>query len=166
MKAYFESFSGERFIGEIVHDDEYTPRGTLSDINPECAYKVIDKQPLTQSWDSDPISGIRARESVGYVVDDNYMCWEITEDEMDKIMTNEADKEAETEKEICNIERTINAIDPETLPTREETRAKERQWNDTYNEGGEGYVPHTMDKTDYDNLVYEFRRLKERMAKK
>lgn len=159
MKAYIEKFGRECYIGEIVHDDEYTPRGGIGDIKPEFAYKVVSKTEIALSWKDEPIASIRTREVVGYA--DEYMCVEISDDEYNEIIASGVEKEQDALKaEIEELEAKIEAVNPDELPTYEEARAKEREWNDTYNEGGYGYVPHYVDKDEYARAVKKLEELK------
>lgn len=41
------------------------------------------------------------------------------------------------------------------LPSAAEAREEERNWNNVYNEGGEGYVPHYYTQEEYDRMSAE-----------
>ena len=153
MKAYIEKFGGERYVGEIVHDDDYTPRGGIGDISPELAYKVVSEIEITSfHWFDEPVASIRRREAVGWAGE--YFCVEISDEEYNEIIAADAKKKHDALKaEIEELEAKIEALNPAELPTYEEARAKEREWNDTYNEGGYGYVPHYVDRDEYARAV-------------
>jgi len=59
-------------------------------------------------------------------------------------------EEAEIEEAKATVEK---AESQKTIPTYEEARRIEKEHNKTYNESGEGYVPHMVDKDEYNRAL-------------
>lgn len=84
--------------------------------------------------------------------------WEITEAELDALVAlnnarAEGKKAAEIAEEIKEIETAIAEAERQTdLPTKAEAARRMKAYNDTANEGGEGYVQHIYSREEYDYL--------------
>lgn len=63
---------------------------------------------------------------------------------------NEIEKE-EIEKEIKEAKAIVERAEQQRdIPSSQEARAREKSRNNIFNEGGEGYVSHIIDKDEYD----------------
>ena len=72
--------------------------------------------------------------------------------EVEKFL-NEVIESAKTE-EVKELEEVIaKANKQNSIPTYEEARKMERDYNNMYNEGGEGYVPHIVDIDEYNRAL-------------
>ena len=61
-------------------------------------------------------------------------------------------KEEDTIREIEKAKKVIEKAEKQqSIPTLAEVRQKEKDWNNLYNEGGEGYTPHIISKEEYEN---------------
>lgn len=71
----------------------------------------------------------------------------------DDVKAYRANKKSEArEEEIAYAKETIAAAEAQSdIPTAKEARARQIQYNDIHNEGGEGYVPRWVSKEEYEN---------------
>lgn len=66
----------------------------------------------------------------------------------------EAEKMTKLNSEIEEAKETVKVAEAqENIPTDAEARKMERQYNDFYNEGGEGFVPHIVGQTEYKQAI-------------
>lgn len=87
---------------------------------------------------------------------DRYEKW--LADIMDKGTSDEvkayrkAQEEKEIKAELDTAKKIIKKAENQPdLPSWDEARRRERQYNDIINEGGEGYVPHVYSREEYEN---------------
>lgn len=60
-------------------------------------------------------------------------------------------REQEIQEEIAKAKTTIRKAEAQKdIPTRDEALRRQRDWNNLYNEGGEGYVPEIVDIQEYE----------------
>ena len=105
------------------------------------------------------------RHSDGCFLGCSNQAWVITQDEWDRYISLENERSAE-EKAKERTER-LNYLRNELadmknqpkLYTREEAKAKKKWYNDTYNEGGGGYVPHFYTIDEYNYVLEEIEKI-------
>lgn len=94
--------------------------------------------------------------------------WIINKEEWDAILAMEqaaAEKQAEEGREsliTALLERKRLAerqMKDGKLPDKDEAERKAKRWNDTYNEGGEGYVPHFFTTEEYGEICKQLEEL-------
>ena len=96
------------------------------------------------------------RESDGRFVSSSEDVYIVSQDEWDKmIKMNEEQRILKRKKElkekIEDLQRTINNCESvEKLYTREESQTERKKYNDHFNEGGEGFVPHFYTIEEYE----------------
>lgn len=92
--------------------------------------------------------------------------WVISREEWDTYLSLESSRKKEEEERkraerISWLTEKIERMEKQKkLYTDEEAARLRKEWNDTYNEGGEGYVPHFYTQAEYDLAVEELGRLK------
>ena len=74
---------------------------------------------------------------------------EVKEEGKSEEAGKEIEKE-EIEKEIKEAKAIVERAEQQRdIPSSQEARAREKNRNNIFNEGGEGYVPHIIDKDEY-----------------
>ena len=78
--------------------------------------------------------------------------WIITEEEKDAYLRFNHEKQIEKLKQnLSEKEEYLKMLEAKLpLPTREEARKRMLDYNNTYNDGGEGYVPYIYSQPDYE----------------
>lgn len=110
------------------------------------------------------LAHIVGKELIGYFPGTSGRLYVVSDEEWDALIAAnhqaaaaKADKErAERIDYLCTCLRRADAqrVDG-NLPTTAEAREKALKWNNIYNEGGEGYVPHYYSQNEYDYLTAE-----------
>lgn len=111
-------------------------------------WRIIDvKNGIKRIWGIDKI-GFTAEKAIEIEAFLKDVIESAKTEEVKEIEAEEAAKKHS--KDVKNATRIIEeAHKQETIPTAREAREMERRWNDLYNEGGEGYVPHIVDIDEY-----------------
>ena len=95
------------------------------------------------------------------------MAWTISQEEWAHFLelehTREAKKKkAEREKRLSYLKKELARMEEQgKLYTKEEALQKARWYNNAYNEGGYGFVPHYYTQDEYDRTVAEIKQLEE-----
>ena len=95
------------------------------------------------------------------------MAWTISQEEWDHFLelehTREAEKKkAEREKRLSYLKKELARMEEQgKLYTKEEALQKARWYNNAFNEGGYGFVPHYYTQDEYDRTVAEIKQLEE-----
>ena len=122
----------------------------------------------------DALAHIADKEFVGYFPGTSGSLYIVTDDEWDALIAaNRQAKAAKVAKEraerIDYLRTCLRRADAQRvdgkLPTTAEAREKGRKWNNVYNEGGEGYVPHYYSQSEYDYLTAELAALTSETAR-
>ena len=67
---------------------------------------------------------------------------------------------AQDAEDLAEARRVVElAEEQKDIPSMEEARRRMKWWNDTYNEGGEGYVPEIIGKEQYERALATIERL-------
>lgn len=110
------------------------------------------------------LAHIVGKELIGYFPGTSGRLYVVTDEEWDALIAaNHQAAVAKAAKEraertdylrTCLRRADAQRVDGK-LPTAAEAREKGRKWNNVYNEGGEGYVPHYYSQKEYDYLTAE-----------
>ena len=120
------------------------------------------------TWCDLPMRGIRQAD--GSFPGSGSRVWIITQAEWDALLALEqqrADEAGRKEREetIEYLVATISEAEAQSdIPERAEAKRRMRAYNDVYNEGGEGYVPHIISREEYETAKDLLRRLREEMV--
>lgn len=96
----------------------------------------------------------------------NNQTWIITQAEWDEYVTLNNIRKSVAEAEAIQDEidaleaRKAAAERQQDLPSAEEAARRVKAWNDLYNEGGEGYVPHIYSAEEYEHICSRLAELK------
>lgn len=110
------------------------------------------------------LAHIAGKELIGYFPGTSGRLYVVTDEEWDALIAANhqaaAAKAAKERAERIDYLRTgLRRADAQRvdgkLPTTAEAHEKGRKWNNVYNEGGEGYVPHYYSQSEYDHLTAE-----------
>lgn len=91
--------------------------------------------------------------------------WIITDEEAQQYIALSAErvrqaKIKELQERIAAYRRTVKAGDRQAdLPSDAEARRREREYNDINNDGGYGFVPHVVSRSEYDHAVAQIAEL-------
>lgn len=96
----------------------------------------------------------------------NNQAWEITKDEWDHYLEMEASRaavaaEQARQEQIAELEtQKVRAEAQVNFPSKEKVDRRTRKWNNVYNEGGEGYVPHIYTRDEYERICARLEELR------
>ena len=96
------------------------------------------------------------RDSDGRFVSSSEDVYIVSQDEWDKMIKMNEDqgrlkRKKELEEKIEDLQHTIESCESaKKLYTREESQAERKRYNDLFNEGGEGFVPHFYTVEEYE----------------
>ena len=106
------------------------------------------------TWDDLPMWGVRQAD--GSFPGSGNSVWIITQAEWDALLALEQQRAEEAERKECEetikyLEATIARAEAQRdIPSRAEAKRQMKAYNDVYNEGGEGYVPHIISREEYE----------------
>ena len=148
----------------FLNDDEkksYNPE--VRDYMMRGCGEIADLSAL--SWRGD----MPKREDDGCFEGASSRCWIINDSEAeDYIALNKERENAARKKKLAgyidSLEKSIaTAKKQKDLPSREEAKRRMKTYNNTVNEGGEGYVPHIITKEEYEDMQKQLRKYKNEM---
>lgn len=106
------------------------------------------------TWSDLPMWGVRQAD--GSFPGGSNSVWIITQVEWDALLVLEQQRAEEAERKDRDettkyLEATIARAEAQReIPTRAEAKRQMKAYNDVYNEGGEGYVPHILSHEEYE----------------
>lgn len=115
------------------------------------------------------IEDMPKRKSDGQYNGTNNSAWIITDEEREAYVLENTKREKESirkemQERIELLEWRMSMMkNQKDFPSPEEARRRMKEYNDIFNEGGEGYVPHVYNVNEYINTQEELAELKERL---